>query len=42
LEEIDDTGKKYENILPRIHQNLTIISEEPVYHIIQPNIQLIP
>ena len=42
LEEIDDTGINYENILPRIRQNLTIISERPVYHALQRNIQLIP
>jgi hypothetical protein len=32
----------YENILPRIRQNLTIINEEPVYHTLQSRVQLIP
>ena len=42
LQEVEDTGISYENILPRIRQNLTIINEEPVYHTLQSRVQLIP
>ena len=42
LQEVEDTGINFENILPRIRQNLTIINEEPVYHTLQSRVQLIP
>ena len=42
MQEIEDTGLNYENILPRMRHNLTIVNAEPVYHVLQPTVHLIP